>query len=144
ENYFLDDGAYLMVRLLIELANARKEGRTLESLIADLKEPKEAKEFRFKILAEDFKTEGQKVLDDLEKAAETKENWFLVPNNYEGVRVNVGQGWFLLRLSLHDPILPLNVESDEEGGLRPIVEELYDFLKEYEALDLAPIRAFLS
>ncbi len=144
ENYFLDDGAYLMVRLLIELANARKEGRTLESLIADLKEPKEAKEFRFKILAEDFKTEGQKVLDDLEKAAETKENWFLVPNNYEGVRVNVGQGWFLLRLSLHDPILPLNVESDEEGGLRPIVEELYDFLKEYEALDLAPVKAFLS
>ena len=144
ENYFLDDGAYLMVRLLIELANARKEGRTLESLIADLKEPKEAKEFRFKILAEDFKTEGQKVLDDLEKAAETKENWFLVPNNYEGVRVNVGQGWFLLRLSLHDPILPLNVESDEEGGLRPIVEELYDFLKDYEALDLAPVKAFLS
>ncbi|MBQ4001248.1 MAG: phosphomannomutase/phosphoglucomutase, partial [Lachnospiraceae bacterium] len=141
---FLDDGAYLMVRLLIELANARKEDRTLESLIADLKEPKEAKEFRFKILAEDFKTEGQKVLDDLEKAAETKENWFLVPNNYEGVRVNVGQGWFLLRLSLHDPILPLNVESDEEGGLRPIVEELYDFLKKYEALDLAPVKAFLS
>ena len=67
-----------------------------------------------------------------------------MPNNYEGVRVNVGQGWFLLRLSLHDPILPLNVESDEEGGLRPIVEELYDFLKDYEALDLAPVKAFLS
>ena len=144
ENYFLDDGAYLMVRLLIELANAGKEGRTLESLIADLREPKEAKEFRFKILSEDFKAVGQNVLDDLQKTAEGKEGWALVPNNYEGVRVNVGKGWFLLRLSLHDPILPLNVESDEEGGLRLIAEELYEFLKNYEALDLAPLREYLS
>ena len=144
ENYFLDDGAYLMVRLLSELANARKEGRSLEDLISDLREPKEAKEFRFKILLEDFKPYGQKVLDDLEQAAGTRGNWSLVPNNYEGVRVNVGKGWFLLRLSLHDPILPLNVESDEEGGLRPIAEELYAFLRDYEALDLAPLKDFLS
>ena len=144
ENYFLDDGAYLMVRLLIELAKGRQEGRTLESLIEELREPAEAKEFRFRILDEDFKSAGQKVLDDLQKAAETKEGWSLVPNNYEGVRVNVGKGWFLLRLSLHDPILPLNVESDEAGGLRPIAEELYGFLKNYETLDLAPMKEFLS
>ena len=144
ENYFLDDGAYLMVRLLIELANCRKEGRTLEGLIKDLREPLEAREFRFKILLEDFKPYGQQVLDDLQKAAETREGWSLVPRNYEGVRVNIGAGWFLLRLSLHDPILPLNVESDEEGGLRPIAEELYEFLRAYEDLDLKPLQDYLS
>ena len=144
ENYFLDDGAYLMVRLLIELANSRREGRTLEDLIKDLREPLEAKEFRFKILPEDFKSYGQTVLEDLRKEAETREGWSLVPNNYEGVRVNVGAGWFLLRLSLHDPILPLNVESDEKGGLRPIAEELLAFLGKYEELDLKPLRDYLS
>ena len=144
ENYFLDDGAYLMVRLLIELANCRKEGRTLEDLIKDLREPLEAREFRFKILLEDFKPYGMQVLSDLQKAAETREGWSLVPKNYEGVRVNVGAGWFLLRLSLHDPILPLNVESDEEGGLRPIAEELYGFLRDYGDLDLRPLQDYLS
>ncbi len=144
ENYFLDDGAYLMVRLLIELANSRREGRALEDLIKDLREPLEAREFRFRILLEDFKPYGQQVLDDLQKAAETREGWSLVPRNYEGVRVNVGAGWFLLRLSLHDPILPLNVESDEEGGLRPIAEELFAFLRDYKDLDLKPLRDYLS
>jgi hypothetical protein len=41
--------------------------------------------------------------------------------NYEGWRVTVDQGdgrrgWLLLRQSLHDPLLVLNVESDQEGG----------------------------
>ena len=65
ENYFLDDGAYLVTRLLIELARAKKEGYTLESLIADLAEPAESKEFRMNILVPDFKAYGQKIIDEL-------------------------------------------------------------------------------
>ena len=38
ENYFLDDGAYLITKLLIELARGRKEGYTLESLIESLRQ----------------------------------------------------------------------------------------------------------
>jgi hypothetical protein len=41
--------------------------------------------------------------------------------NYEGWRVAVDEGegrhgWVLLRQSLHDPLLVLNVESDVQGG----------------------------
>lgn len=41
--------------------------------------------------------------------------------NYEGWRVAVDEGngrrgWLLLRQSLHDPLLVLNVESDMQGG----------------------------
>ena len=50
ENYFLDDGAYLVTKLLIELAKGKKQGYTIESIIADLKEPKERVEFRMNIL----------------------------------------------------------------------------------------------
>lgn len=132
ENYFLDDGAYLMVKLVIELAKARRDGYTLESLIADLKEPKEAKEFRFSIGREDFKTYGQRILDELAAYTETREDWKAEAENYEGIRVNLDDGWFLLRLSLHDPILPLNIEGDSLGSVGRIAKALAPFLKRYD------------
>ncbi len=132
ENYFLDDGAYVVTRLLIELA----KGTKLEELIADLREPAEAKEYRFDILEEDFKACGNRILEDLKAFAEKKPGWEILPDNYEGVRVNVdadhGNGWFLLRLSLHDPILPLNIESEEAGGVKKIAGDLAEFLFAYE------------
>ena len=51
ENYFLDDGAYLMVKLIIRMARLKKEGRELYDLIAELPEPAEEAEFRLPILS---------------------------------------------------------------------------------------------
>ena len=136
ENYFLDDGAYLMTRLLIEMARAKKEGYTLESLVADLKEPAEEKEVRMNILCEDFKAYGSAVLESLKEYAETQPHWQPAPDNFEGFRVSLKDGWFLLRMSLHDPLMPLNIESDVPGGVRIIAEEIYAFLKTCDKLDL--------
>jgi len=144
ENYFLDDGAYIVTKLLIELARGKKEGYKLESLIASLEEPAESKEFRMNILVEDFKTYGQKVIDELTAYAEAQEGWSLAPSNYEGVRVNIGSGWFLLRLSLHDPLLPLNIESNEVGGAKKIAAELAGFLAKYDKLDAAALLSFVN
>ena len=134
ENYFLDDGAYIVTKLLIELARGKKEGYKLESLIADLAEPAESKEFRFNILQEDFKPYGLDVLEQLQAFAAEQEGWSIAPNNFEGVRVNLddahGNGWFLLRMSLHDPLMPLNIESDSEGGVKTIAKELAKFVWE--------------
>lgn len=139
ENYFLDDGAYIVTKLLIELARGKKQGYTLESLISTLSEPKESVEFRMNILLDEFKTYGQKVIEDLTAYANGKDGWSLAPDNFEGVRVNLdethGNGWFLLRLSLHDPLLPLNIESNEFGGAKKIATELAEFIKSYDKLD---------
>ena len=139
ENYFLDDGAYLVTKLLIELARGKKEGYTLESLIANLEEPAESIEFRMNILLDDFKPYGQNVIDELTAYAEKQNGWSLAPSNFEGVRVNLdeahGNGWFLLRLSLHDPLLPLNIESNSIGGAKQIAKELAGFIANYEKLD---------
>ena len=138
ENYFLDDGAYLVTKLLIELSRGKKEGYTLQSLIASLEEPAESVEFRMNILLEDFKPYGQQVIDELTAYAQTQPGWSLAPDNYEGVRVNLdkdhGDGWFLLRLSLHDPLLPLNIESNTLGGTRIIAGELSAFIRGYDKL----------
>lgn len=146
ENYFLDDGAYLMVKLLIELARARKEGRTLESLLAGLKEPVESLEFRMALNAEDFAAYGNGVISALAEYAEAQPGWALAAPNYEGVRVSLdpayGDGWFLLRLSLHDPLMPLNIESDSAGGAKKIAAALAGFLAGFEKLDSASLAAF--
>ena len=58
--------------------------------------------------------------------------------NYEGVRVNLSgpvKGWFLLRMSLHDPIMPLNIESSEEGGIEAIENVLRAFFSDVEGVD---------
>ena len=63
-----------------------------------------------------------------------------MPNNYEGIRVacdkDNGAGWFLLRLSLHDPVIPLNIESEKNGGVKQIADILFEFLKDFKSLDL--------
>ena len=141
ENYFLDDGAYIVTKLLIELARGKKEGYTLESMIASLEEPAESVEFRMNIQLEDFKAYGQQVIDELTAYAQNQAGWSLAPSNYEGVRVNLdenhGNGWFLLRLSLHDPLLPLNIESNEAGGAKRIAKELSAFIAGYDKLAAA-------
>ena len=86
------------------------------------------------ILVEDFKTYGQKVIDELTAYAATQPGWSVAPSNYEGIRVNIGSGWFLLRLSLHDPLLPLNIEANEVGGAKQIAKELAKFLASYDQL----------
>ena len=107
ENYFLDDGAYLITKIIIKLACLGKEGKTLTELTSALKEPKESKEIRMKILEEDFAACGNRIIAALEEYAESKAEWHIAPDNREGIRVSFdkenGDGWFLLRLSVHDP-----------------------------------------
>lgn len=137
ENYFLDDGAYMVVKILIKFYELSKEGRDFSDLIESLKEPKEEAEIRGTFLVEDFKTYGENLLKDFQIYVKEKMNGasFEQPN-FEGVRVNIDdnniKGWVLLRLSLHDPVLPINIESDSIGGVEYIKKEIMEFLKGYE------------
>ena len=144
ENYFLDDGAYLVTRLLIALANAAKEGKNLTDLISDLQTPAEAQELRVKFAPDcDFKTLGKKVIEEFKAYASELPYATPANDNHEGFRLRYddvhGNGWALLRMSLHDPVLPINVESDSENGTVKIVKELYYFLKKYDFLDVSPL-----
>lgn len=85
ENYFLDDGAYLVTKIIIKMAVLRKEGKTLESLLADLAEPKEALELRLPILKENFRECGEDIIAKLEDFAKAK-GWEIAPDNREGLR----------------------------------------------------------
>lgn len=141
-NYFLDDGAYLITRLVIKAAQLKREGKRLEDGIAALREPRERVELRLNITEPDFRPVGERVIEELTRYAEGKEGWTVADDNREGVRVSCreGEGWFLLRLSVHDPVMPLNLESDAEGGAARMLAGLRAFFAGQEGLDLSPLK----
>lgn len=138
ENYFLDDGAYLVAKLIVEAAKLRAEGKELQDLIATLHQPVESTEIRFTVEADDVQGYGKKVLDYVKANAGKNEGWTIVEPNYEGVRVSCKgkgeSGWFLIRMSLHDPVMPLNIESDVEGGVDKIREKIATLLSPFDGL----------
>ena len=137
ENYYLDDGAYLAVKLIIAAAKARAEGRTLADLIANLRYPAEAREIRIKIIGvDDVRAYGQEVLAAFEERAKAKGLTIASPS-YEGVRIVFDGGWALLRMSLHDPNMPLNIEADAAGGADAIERAVKELIAGFDALDLS-------
>ena len=143
ENYFLDDGAYLVAKLLIKMARLKKENRSLASLIEKLPAPTESQEFRLPLTGEDFYEYGNNIISFLGELALKKPGWTLDKPNYEGIRILCSDpkenGWFLLRLSLHDPLMPLNIESDVEGGVNVILSRLVQLLKDFKYLDISSL-----
>ena len=141
ENYFLDDGAYLATKVVIRAAKLFKEGKPISSVIAGLAEPAESIELRFPILTPDFGAYGDEILEYLQVLAGNGQlkGATLAEPNYEGVRIDFRtpslQGWLLLRKSLHDPIMPLNIESDTVGGTDEIRRLLKPLLAGFDQLD---------
>ena len=141
ENYFLDDGAYMAALLLIQLVKSKKEGVNFTDILNEVEEAAEEKEIRFTIKAEDFRSEGNKVLEALGEYAGNVKGWEIETPNYEGVRIICdGNSWFLLRLSLHEPLLCLNIETGEKGKIEDIQGQIYEFLKDFDKVDITPIK----
>ena len=57
--------------------------------------------------------------------------------SYEGVRLVFPNGWALLRMSLHDPQMPLNIESRKKGGVAEIAAKVQVFLKGFTSLHMS-------
>ena len=137
ENYYLDDGAYLAVKLLIAAAKAKAQGRHLADLVKKLGEPVESREYRMKIMGEDdFRSYGENVLKAFEQRAAEAGIRAAKPS-YEGVRLVFPNGWALLRMSLHDPQMPLNIESRKKGGVAEIAAKVQEFLQGFTSLDMS-------
>ena len=135
ENYYLDDGAYLAVKFIIAATKLLREGKNLQSIIADLKHPAECAEYRLKISGVDnFRAYGNKVIEIFEMRAIERDIKISKPS-FEGVRLNFAEGWVLFRLSLHNAEMPLNIESNSVGGMKKIIEVVRELLEDFDKLD---------
>ncbi|WIA15226.1 hypothetical protein OEZ85_001902 [Tetradesmus obliquus] len=156
-NHYLDDGSHLALTAVVAFVRSRLASggaAGLGELLADLQEPAEAAEYRIGIKDADFKSVGSSVLQAFHDwvqagaGSSSSSSWSLEPVNHEGWRVNVDEGagkrgWALLRQSLHDPLLVLNVESDVPGGeaaIRGNVLQFFIKLQQAQALDLAALQ----
>ena len=135
ENYFLDDGAYLVTKIVIELA----KGNNIEEILKPLVIPAEEREVRFSILCEDFRSYGEDIIQKLEIFANENSEYRLAPDNREGLRINTKNGWFLLRLSVHDPVVVVNFESRVNGGIAEDIKKLRSFLEQFTQLDISSL-----
>ncbi len=141
DNYYLDDGAHLACLIVAAAAKLKKEGKGIEALIADLESPAADKEYRFDLNPDNFVEIGTQILDKMPEWVASTPGLSLEEPNYEGVRVNFtlneASGWFLLRKSLHDPVLPLNVEATSEQGIADAISLITEYLSQFEGIDLS-------
>lgn len=139
ENYFLDDGAYMSVKILCEVVRCKRAGKSIEDMLSGLQESAESREIRISIKLDEFKDYGFKVLDEFKEFSKADDRFHIVEPNYEGVRIAFNdeevQGWMLIRMSLHDPILPMNIETNEVGGVEKVLARIQPFFTKYENLD---------
>lgn len=139
ENYFLDDGAYVIAKILMMLPDLRKKGLSLDDQIKELAQPVEVQEIRLRLNGDDPKGEGQQIIEGVAEQLEGKKGMTANTDNEEGIRYDLsnpyGSGWFLLRLSLHEPLLVLQIENDEAGKNLLVLKELANIFAEYPTVD---------
>ena len=123
-----------------------ERGETLDYLIKQLVQPKEVVEVRFKIETEDFKTYGNEVIKEFPQWI--PQDWVVNPENEEGVRIDFkgeyGDGWLLLRMSLHEPLLVLQIENDLVGYRKKILETIQKIMNRYPKINQNKLEALLK
>ncbi|WP_156018104.1 phosphomannomutase/phosphoglucomutase [Streptococcus ruminantium] len=145
ENYFLDDGTYVAAKILMLLPKLQAQGQSLDDLIAQLKQPVETQEVRFKLESPDYRKLGEQVIADLRQTQ--FEGFTFNPENEEGVRFDLtapyGEGWLLLRMSLHEPLLVLQVENDQAGHIPAVLQTISTFLDKYPTVNQEKLKELM-
>jgi len=155
ENGFLDDGTFTALKVLGLLAQERQQSgstsrKSLLDLLSNLEELDEVTEFR--LPGKDGSLENMIRLFDvvaleIEDHCEDKLEWSVDRDNLEGIRVLTGKdgGFFLLRKSLHDPVMCLQVEaSSKETAKQLITDPLLELFRAQtaELLDLSALEQY--
>lgn len=120
-NYFLDDGAYLAAMLIVLAAKQKEENSDIKALIADYPEPKDKRNYRLKITVHDYVEAGTKIQEACKNTLKTTDKYKIITPTCEGTRIEFPNGWMLIRMSLHEPLLVINAESYEESGCDELI-----------------------
>jgi len=146
ENDFIDDGAYLACKIIVEMVNAKKVGNKLSDCISSLVIPTSELSLRIPATDKNEMNNPSIVLRDLINYVNSNKQVKIDKDNVEGVRIHFPSkhqnGWILLRESLHNAELVLHAESYALGGLKPMISFIKRFLKKYDFLDISKLENF--
>ncbi len=121
ENFFLDDGAYLALKIVIKVAKLKKEGKKISQLIRSLEHYKFSDEIRISV------KNGERVIESISDKLETLD--LKIINSFEGIRCEFLDGWCLIRKSLHDPIIVFNIEGNIASKVEDMKRSIMDIIK---------------
>jgi phosphomannomutase len=152
ENDYLDDGTYTAIKVIGLLAREKSSipNVSLFDLISALQELQVSRELCLPLKGgkmESLERVFYIVVSRIEERCDNANGWYIDEDNLEGVRVSTGDdgGFFMLRKSLHDPVLSLHIEAAcmEDANARVIEPILSIFRGEEEvlcALDLSALK----
>eukprot|EP00536_Pseudo-nitzschia_multiseries_P001381 jgi/Psemu1/250480/estExt_Genewise1Plus.C_180050 len=133
ENGFLDDGTFTAIKVIGLLATENQDAKSttrksLLDLISNLEELDEVIEFRLPGKDESLESVIRLfdlVALDIETHCEEQSEWSVDNENLEGIRVSTGKdgGYFLLRKSLHDPVMCLQVEASSKTAAKQLITD---------------------
>ncbi len=142
ENSYLDDGTYTAVKVVSLLAKQRatQQCPSLLDLISSMPEMDEISELRMPVF--DKSIETMREVFDLcaltmeDQSSMPSNTWETDTENLEGIRIRTGNNQFLmLRKSLHDPIISLQIEARSvEEARATIVKPLLQIFKDEEQI----------
>jgi len=120
----------------------------LLDLISNLEEVEEIKELRMKTRDGSLDTMRQ-VFDilslEVATVADGRDDWQVDVDNLEGLRIRTGDSqFFMLRKSLHDPIISLQIESRsnehaQNHVVQPLLKVMHDFPSIGDVLNTAAL-----
>ena len=138
ENGYVDDGTYTAVKIIGLLARTKASGKgSLLDLISDLDEMPHVEEFRLQATDGSLETTTnifQQASQSLKDLCNDSKDWTFDEDNKEGVRARLSSGgFFMIRQSLHDPVISLQVESiSEDVAHEQVLKSLLDIFSKYE------------
>lgn len=143
ENRFIDDGAYLAAKIIVEMALAKSQGQSIGDLIKGLTCAKEKRTVRLKINSDNPSEYADKILSHIRNYANSNRNMELDNENIEGVRIKFTEkhlkAWLNARKSLHDPEIVIHAESEVGSGLKGIFKAMKSCLGRFDMIDKSQI-----
>lgn len=147
ENEFVDDGAYLAAKVISKLAEMKANGSSMDKVADGFVNAKEQLEIRITINDSRIISSGRNVLTHFKKYSQKIKSSQL-EHSIEGVRIKFKtrwqEGWCILRQSVHDPVLVLNIESYVNNGAISILNSLIPFFKKFKFIDINEINEQLN
>jgi len=139
ENGYTDDGTYTAVKMIGLLARTAAAGKgSLLDLISDFDEMPFEEEVRIQITDGSLKTTTsvfQSLAQSLVEGSDDNDDWTFDEDNFEGARFRLSSGGhFMIRQSLHDPVISMQVESaSREEAREKVADPLLSLLSKSEA-----------
>jgi phosphomannomutase len=115
EHYFCETPLFVLLRIIEEIS---REKKTLSEIISPFRKYFHSGEINFKV------KNKEKVLGEIEKKFKTGKI-----SKLDGIRIDFGDWWFLVRSSHTEPVLRLVIEAKTKKLLKEKAHFLSNFLK---------------